>query len=94
MEMHLPISVFDLQFHNVIHIVQEIELCGLVSVRCMYFLEWYLKELKDFVQQRAQLEGSIAEGYIYAEALFHVNDFSIRIHDNAMRLRKPTQEDA
>ena len=82
-EMCLPLSLLDIQFHNIVHLVEEVELCGPVSVRWMYFQERYLKHLKDFVRQRSRPEGSMAEGYICAEAMFYVNEYSLRLHKNA-----------
>ena len=39
MEMHLPPTVFDIQFHDILHIVEDIELARLVHVRWMYSVE-------------------------------------------------------
>jgi hypothetical protein len=32
-EMCLPLSLLDIQFYNIVHLVEEVELCGPVSVR-------------------------------------------------------------
>ena len=69
-EMHLSVSIFDLQFHNIMHIVKDVKLAGLVFVRWMYHVKQFLKVLKDYVCQQVQPEGSIAEGYITAEMIF------------------------
>ena len=50
MEMHLPILIFDIQFHHVVHIIEDVELTQPVHDRWMYYVERYLKVLKDFVQ--------------------------------------------
>ena len=50
MEMHFPISVFNLQFDNIMHVVEEVELASLVLVRWMYHVERFLKVLKEFVR--------------------------------------------
>jgi hypothetical protein len=45
MEVHLPPSIWDIQFHLIHHLVDDVELCGPVSSRWMYFVERYMKEL-------------------------------------------------
>ena len=56
MELHLPPSLFDIQFHLIVHLVEEVELVGPVSARLMYFLKRYMKTLKGFVKQKARPE--------------------------------------
>ena len=63
-EKELPTSFMDLQVHLLIHLVDEVELVGVVSCRWMFFLERYMKKLKGFVRKREKLEGSMADGYI------------------------------
>ena len=63
-EKELLMTFMDLQVHILIHLVDEVELVGVVSCRWMFFLERYMKKLKGFVRQRAKLEGSMAEAYI------------------------------
>ena len=48
-EKELPMSFMDLQFYLLIHLVDEVELFGVVSCRWMFFLERYMKNLKSFV---------------------------------------------
>jgi hypothetical protein len=64
MEQHLPPTLFDMQLHLVVHLPQEVRLCGPVSSRWMYFVERYMGELKGWVRQRARPEGSMAQGYL------------------------------
>ena len=63
-EKELLTSFLDLQVRLLIHLVDEVELVGVVSGRWMFFLERYMKKLKGFVRKRAKPEGSMAEGYI------------------------------
>ena len=93
MEMHLPSQVFNIQFHDIFHIVEDIELAGPVSMRWMYFVERCLKVLKDYVRQHVRPEGSMAKGYFCVETMFFVNNYSLQLHQKAMRLRKPVEED-
>ena len=61
-EKELSTSFMELQVHLLIHLVDEVELVGVVSCHWMFFLERYLKKSKGFVRQRAKPEGSKAEG--------------------------------
>lgn len=57
----------DLQVHLIIHLVDEVELAGIVSMRWIFFFERYMKNLKIYVQQKAHLEGCMDEGYVLNE---------------------------
>jgi len=61
LEKEMPTSFFDIQVHLLVHLVDEVKLVGVVSSRWMFFVERYMKTLKDFVHQRAQLEASMAK---------------------------------
>ena len=54
-------SILISQVHALVHLIDEISICGVVHSRSMLFLERFLKTLKDFVTQRAQLEASTVE---------------------------------
>jgi len=45
-EMHFPPSFFDIMTHLLYHLVDEMDLCGLVASRWMYPMEWYMRTLK------------------------------------------------
>ena len=74
-EKHLPASFMDLQVHLFIHLVDEIELAGVVSTRWMFFFERYMKTLKRCVQQKAHPESCMAEGYVLNESFFFLCEF-------------------
>lgn len=69
LEMHFPPSFFVIMTHLMVHIVEEVELCGPVSCRWMYPIERDLKICKSYVRNMARPEASIAEGYLVDEAL-------------------------
>ena len=48
-ENELPTNFMDLQVHLLIHLVDEVELFGVVSCHWMLFLERYMEKLKGFV---------------------------------------------
>ncbi|CAM6086372.1 unnamed protein product [Calypogeia fissa] len=64
-------SFFDMQLHVVCHLVDEVALAGPVHARWMYWVERYMKVLKDWVKQRARPKGCMAAAYLIAEALFY-----------------------
>ncbi|KAL3697105.1 hypothetical protein R1sor_011181 [Riccia sorocarpa] len=49
----------------------------------MYFVERYLRSLKDYVKQHAKMEGSIAERYLIAEAMFYGSETLARLDPSA-----------
>ena len=69
LEICFPPSFFDVMEHTLIHLVDELELCGPVGGRWMYPCERYLGMLKSFVRTRAHPEASMANGYTAEEAL-------------------------
>ena len=73
-EKELPTSFMDLQVHLLIHLVDEVELVGVISCRWMFFLESYMKKLKGFVRQREKPEGYMAEGYISYESFYYASE--------------------
>ena len=90
MEQHLPPSLFDIQFHLLVHIPQEIRLCGPVAPRWMYFVERYMAELKGWVCQRARPEGSMAQGYLVAETMHFILEYTDRFHPAGPKLVEPS----
>ncbi|CAK8536725.1 unnamed protein product [Lathyrus sativus] len=69
MEMLFPPSFFTVMVHLVVHLVEEVKLGGPVHYRWMYPVERYLGKLKSHVRNKANPEGSIAEGYRFEEIL-------------------------
>jgi hypothetical protein len=65
----------DLQVHLLIHLVDEIELAGVVSMRWMFFFERSMKTLKWYVQQKAHSEGCMAEVYVLNETFIFLCEF-------------------
>ena len=48
-EKEFPTSFMNLQVHLLIHLVDDIEIAGIVSMRWMFFFERYMKTLKRYV---------------------------------------------
>ncbi len=49
LEMVMPLSFFDVMTHLVIHLVEELNLCGPIHIRGMYCIKWMNKVLKGYV---------------------------------------------
>ena len=62
LEKEMATSFFNIQVHFLVHLCDEVKLVGVVSSRWMFFVERYMKTLKDFVSQRDQPKASMAEG--------------------------------
>jgi hypothetical protein len=69
LEVWFPLAFFDLVTHLVIHLVDELEICGHVTACWCYPIERYLNVLKKYVRNKANPEGCIAFKYMYDEAL-------------------------
>lgn len=75
MEMNLPPNFFDIQPHHILHLPEELKMAGPVRPHWMYFIERYMKVLKDWVRQKARPESSIAEGYLTHEGMKFASEF-------------------
>lgn len=69
LEQLFPPSFFTIMVHLTVHLISEAKLGGPVHYRWMYPVERYLMQLKSYVRNKAQPEGSIAELYIKDECL-------------------------
>ncbi|XP_060202854.1 uncharacterized protein LOC132631278 [Lycium barbarum] len=62
-------TFFDVMIHLAIHLANEAKLAGPVQYRWMYYIERYLRTLKNYVRNKSRPEGSIAEGYLVEECM-------------------------
>ncbi|XP_056688566.1 uncharacterized protein [Spinacia oleracea] len=69
LEIEFLPSFFTIMVHLLIHLVEEVKLGGPVQYRWMYPIERYLSHLKSHVTNKAQPEGSIAEGFLLEETI-------------------------
>lgn len=84
LEVSFPPSFFDVMEHTLVHLVDELEICGPVGGRWMYPCERYLGTLKSFVRNRAQPEASMAKGYVAEEALGFCTEY-LNLHQFTKR---------
>lgn len=75
LEMHFPPAFFDVMTHLLVHLVDEMDICGPVHVRWMYPMERYLKLLKNHVRTMYRPETSMANGYLNDETLGYVAEY-------------------
>jgi hypothetical protein len=75
LEMLFPPTSFDIMIHLHVHLGEEAKVGGPVCYRWMYPVERYLHTVKEYVRNKAHLEGSIAEGYIVEECLTFCSRF-------------------
>jgi len=52
LKIYFPPSFFDIMVHLIVHLVREIQLCGLVFLRWMYPIERYMKVLKGYTKNQ------------------------------------------
>ncbi len=69
LEMTMPPSFFDIMVHLILHLVDELDMCGLVHTRWMYCVERLNKILKGYVWNMVQLKASMATRYLMDETL-------------------------
>lgn len=55
--------------HLIIYLVKKIRFCGLVYLRWMYLVEWYMKIFKGYMKNHYFLEALIIKRYITKEAI-------------------------
>ncbi|MCO5584786.1 hypothetical protein L7F22_038718 [Adiantum nelumboides] len=80
-------------FHVLIHLVEEIEIAGVVSTRWMFWVERFMGVLKGLVRQRARPKGSMSEGWVLGECMYYLVKYLERIDEGAPRkwtLDEPT----
>lgn len=83
MEMGFPTSFMTSNVHAVVHLVDELELCGPVSYKWMFYVERHMKVMKTMIRQQAKPKGSLAMGYLAKENMFYCSEFFGQIDHNA-----------
>ncbi len=75
LEVWFPLAFFNLMTHLIIHVVDELKICGPISTRWCYSVEKYLLVLKRYFCNNAKPEGCMASRYMYDEALGFFNKY-------------------
>jgi hypothetical protein len=68
-EIWFPLGFFDMMTHFIIHLIDELKICGPVGARWCYPMEIYLSVLKRYVKNKVRPEACMASGYMYDETL-------------------------
>jgi hypothetical protein len=68
-EMCFPTSFFDMMEHYMIHLSDQIFVLGPTYIHYMYQYKRHMVVIKDYVRNRAHLEGSMIEGYTTEEVI-------------------------
>ena len=84
LEVCFPPAFFDVMQHLLVHLVDELEVCGPVGGRWMYPCERYLGTLKSYVRSKAHPEASMANGYAADEALGFCTEY-LNLHTHTKR---------
>jgi hypothetical protein len=92
LEKSFPPTFMDVMSHLMIHLVEELYICGPVHCRWMYPIERYLKTLKEYVRTYARLEASMAEGYAMSETLGYCTEYMQRFHGTRRRVWDDREE--
>lgn len=92
LERSFPPSFFDIMTHLVVHLVEEIRICGPVSLRWMYPFERVMKPLKQYVKNKARPEGCMVATYAIEEALGFYTEY-IQAYEGTSRRVWDGEED-
>jgi hypothetical protein len=92
LEKEFPLSFFNIMTHLMLHLVEELFLCGPVHTRWMYPMERYMKNLKDYVRTKARPEGSMAEGYVMDDTLGFCTEYMSRFTPTRCRVWDDKEE--
>ena len=92
LEVNFPPGFFDIMTHLVVHLVDELEICGPVHARWCYSIERYLGVLTRYVRDKSKPEAGMASGYMIEESLgFCTEYFSLYEHAKS-RVWDPEEE--
>jgi hypothetical protein len=69
LEWELLATFFDIMIHLTLHVVEELDVCGLVHAKWMYPIEQALKMFKTYLRNRARPKASMVERYIYDKTI-------------------------
>ncbi len=65
----VPLGFFDNMTHLLIHLVEDLDVWGLVGERWCYPIERFMVILKHYVHNKVKPKGCMAMGYMYDEPL-------------------------
>ena len=69
LEVHLPLTFFDMSVHLISHLIQQIRALGLLFLHQMFSFERLMSVLIKYVLNRYRPEGCMVEGWSIEEAI-------------------------
>jgi hypothetical protein len=75
LEMEMPPSFFHVMTHLIIHLVEEVDVCGPIHIQWMYWVEWMNKVLKGYVWCMNRLERCMAKGYAMEQSMGFLTEY-------------------
>ena len=69
LEMHFPLTYFDISLHLLIHLVDKIRALGPMYLHQMFPFEKLMKVFRRYVRNRFRPEGGMVEGWSTEEAI-------------------------
>jgi hypothetical protein len=85
LEMWFPPRFFDIM----IHLVEDLDVCGLVGARWCYPIERFMVILKHYVCNKVKLEGCMTMGYVYDEAFGFFTEYFLLFKHTQRRMWGP-----
>lgn len=68
MEKYFPPSFFDIRINLVVHLADEVLVCGPVRYRWMYLFERAMKSCKNLPSNKRYVEGTIEQTHLTSES--------------------------
>lgn len=92
LELNFPLGFFDIITHLIVHLVNKIEICGLVHARWCYSVERYLGVLTKYVRDKSKHEVGMASGYMSDESLGFCTEYFFLYEHSRSRVWDPEEE--
>jgi hypothetical protein len=92
LEKVFPPTFMDVMSHLIIHLVEELYVCGPLHCRWMYLVERYMKTLKDYVRMYAKPEASMDEGYVMSKTLGYCTEYMERFRGTSRHVWDEKEE--
>jgi hypothetical protein len=93
LKMTMPPSFFDIMVHLILHLVDELDMCGPVHTRWMYCVECLNKILKGYVQNMAQPSASMVIRYLMDETLGLIVEYMDQFQPSKRRIWDSNEEE-
>ena len=92
LEIWFPPGFWDIMPHLILHLVDELELCGPVHYRWCYSMERYLGTLVRYIRDKSRPEAGMASGYAVDEALGFCTEYFSLYQHTKRRVWDPEEE--